>query len=125
MSIIIVNIIKAVVALGLLNVWLLRFSKATAYRGGNASSMVEEFAEYGLPGWFCYLIGVLKVGSAVALLGSFWMPSLAFPAAALIAALMIGAISMHIKVKDPIKKALPASAMLAMALVICLFYVAG
>lgn len=125
MSIVIVNIIKLVAALGLLNVWILRFNKATAYRGGEANSMIEEFAEYGLPVWFCYLIGLLKVGSAFALLGSLWLPSLGLPAAALIVGLMVGAVSMHIKVKDPIKKLLPASAMLVMALGICASTIVG
>ena len=119
MAILLVSILKVVVALGLINVWFLRFNRATAYRGGNASSMLEEFREYGLPVWFCYFVGVLKVGAAIALLGSFWLPLLALPTAALVAVLMLGAVGMHVKVKDPIKKSLPALAMLAMALVIC------
>jgi hypothetical protein len=111
--------IQLVVALGLLNVWLLRSKKATAYRGGTAKTLREEFAVYGLPGWFCDVVGFLKITSALALLAGFWIPSLILPAAALIVVLMLGAVSMHAKVRDPIVKTLPAAAMLLMSLLIC------
>ncbi len=103
-------------ALGLLNVWLLRFNQRTAYRGGSAGSMREEFATYGLPAWFVYVIGALKVGSAIALIVGIWMPVLVLPAAGLISVLMLGALSMHIKIHDPLKKMLPALGMLALCL---------
>lgn len=54
---IITQIAQLIVGLGLLNVWLIRFNKATAYRGGAAQSMKQEFAAYGLPEWFCYVVG--------------------------------------------------------------------
>ena len=113
-----VLLLQIIVALGLLNVWLLRFNKATAYRGGQATTMREEFAAYGLPVWFCYLMGFLKVGSALALLAGIFLPELVFPAAALIAVLMAGALAMHVKVKDPVIKSLPALLVLVMCLVI-------
>ena len=115
----IIYILQIIVALGLLNVWLLRFNQRTAYRGGNASSMREEFAAYGLPAWFAYLIGVLKIGSALALIVGIWLPVLVLPAAGLISVLMVGALSMHIKIHDPLKKSLPALGMLALSLAIC------
>jgi hypothetical protein len=113
-----VLILQVIVALGLLNVWLLRFNKSTAYRGGAAQTMREEFAAYGLPVWFCYLVGFLKVTSALALLAGFFLPELVFPAAAIIAVLMAGALAMHVKVKDPAIKSLPALLVLVMCLVI-------
>jgi uncharacterized membrane protein YphA (DoxX/SURF4 family) len=108
-------LLQTITALGLLNVWLLRFNKNTAYRGGQATNLIEEFAVYGLPAWFCYLIGALKVSAAIALLLGFMYPQLIPPAAGLIAVLMVGAVAMHMKVKDPIKKAIPASLMLLMS----------
>ena len=113
---ILVQICQIVVGCGLLNVWLLRFNKATAYRGGNASSMLEEFAAYGLPAWSCYLVGFLKVASAFALLAGLLYPVLILPAASIVAALMAGAIVMHLKVADPFKKSLPAISLLALSL---------
>lgn len=107
--------LQVVLALGLLNVWLLRSSKATAYRGGDAKSLHQEFEEYGLPTWFFWLVGFLKVGSALALLAGLWMPGLVLPAAGVVVVLMLGALSMHVKVGDPPTKSLPALLMLAMS----------
>ena len=110
-----IGILQVVVALGLLNVWLLRYSKKTEYRGGTASNLKEEFAVYGFPEWFYYLIGALKVGSAIALIYGLTNPSVPFGAAGLVTLLMIGALAMHIKVKDPLKRSVPAFVMLAMS----------
>ena len=112
--------LKLTVALGILNVWLLRSSKATAYRGKDAKTLREEFAVYGLPFSIFCLIGVLKIGFAMALLASLWIPSLAQSAALGMGALMLGAFFMHLKVKDPISKALPSLAVLAMCAAIAL-----
>ena len=54
-------IFQLTVALGILNVWLLRASKATPFRGGDAKTLRQEFAAYGLPFWFMCVVGVLKV----------------------------------------------------------------
>ena len=112
-------LLQLIVSFGLLNVWLVRANKRTAYRGGAAQTLKEEFAVYGLPGWFCNLIGVLKVSSALLLIAGFWLPELILPAAGMIAALMVGAVTMHAKVKDPLVKTLPAAAMLLMSLLLC------
>jgi len=108
-------ILQVILALGLLNVWLLRASSATSYRGGTARSLREEFDAYGLPTWFFYLIGLLKISSAGLLLSGIWFPEAIVPAAALVVALMVGALAMHVKVKDPAVRSLPALAMLAMS----------
>lgn len=115
---ILISSLQLIIALGLLNVWLLRFSKKTDYRGGDASNLIEEFAVYGLPVWFCYLIGFLKISAAFMLLLGLWIPELSLPASLLVIALMLGAVSMHAKVKDPIKKTLPAGAMLLMSVIV-------
>lgn len=111
-------ILQVAAALGLLNVWLVRFHRPTEYRGGNASSMIEEFATYGLPAWFAYVIGSLKIGAALALIAGIWIPTLVLPAAALICILMVGALTMHVKIGDPLKKSLPALGMLGLCLAI-------
>lgn len=113
-------ILQIAVALGLLNVWLLRYNRATGYRGGKAQNMREEFAVYGLPGWFTYVVGFLKVAAALCLLLGIWIHPIVLPAAALVAALMVGALAMHIKVHDPLKKSLPALSVLVLSLLICI-----
>ncbi len=109
---------RFVVALGLLNVWLLRTGKATSWRGGDAKNMREEFAAYGLPPWFVGVIGSLKVALSILLIVGVWVPSVTRPAAIGLSILMLGAIAMHVKVKDPLKKSLPATLVLALCLVV-------
>lgn len=111
-------ILQIIVALGLLNVWLVRSGAATEYRGAAARSLKQEFSAYGLPDIAFYIVGALKVGSAVALVAGLWMPELVAPAAGVVAVLMVGALAMHVKVKDPAKKSVPALLMLAMCVAI-------
>lgn len=112
------SILQIIVALGLLNVWLVRAGSSTAYRGGAATSLKEEFAAYGLPEMVFYIVGVLKVGAALAFIAGLWMPQLVEPAAGVVAVLMVGALAMHVKVKDSVKKSVPAFLMLAMSIAI-------
>lgn len=112
--------LQLIVALGILNVWLLRSGKATAFRGGDAKTLRQEFAAYGLPFWFMCVIGVLKVGLALALLAGIWNHRITQPAAIGMGALMMGAFVMHLKVKDPITKAMPSIVVLAMCAAIAL-----
>ncbi|MCY7378614.1 MAG: DoxX family protein [Gemmatimonadaceae bacterium] len=114
----ILAICQIVAALGLLNVWLLRFSQGTPYRGGEAHSMREEFQAYGLPAWFTWVIGALKIGVAISFIAGLWISALVLPAALLLSVLMLGALAMHVKVHDPLKKSLPAVGMLTLALII-------
>jgi hypothetical protein len=111
-------IVQIFIALGLLNVWFIRFRKPTPYRGGSARSMPEEFSAYGLPSWVLWAVGGLKVGSALCLIAGIWVPALIAPAATVILVLMVGAIAMHLKVQDPLIKSVPATAMLALAAVV-------
>lgn len=113
-----VSVFQVLVALGLLNVWLLRFNQSTPYRGAGARSMPQEFAAYGLPPWSTYLVGALKIGAAVCLIAGLWMPVLVLPAALLVSILMLGALAMHLKVHDPWKKSTPALSILILCAVI-------
>lgn len=105
-------ILQLVVGLGILNVWLLRFNKDTSYRGGDASSMKEEFKTYGLPESFIYIVGFIKVTLAIMLIAGIWIESLVFPAAIGMAIMMLGAIIMHLKIKDTLRQTLPALSLL-------------
>lgn len=109
------TVLQIIIALGIFNVWLLRFGSSTEWRGGEAQNMKEEFAAYGLPAWFMIAIGIAKVGLASLLLAGLWLPEITRFAALGMVALMLGAVSMHIKVGDPLRKSLPALSMLAMS----------
>ena len=116
----IANLLQVIMAGGLLNVWLLRFNKHTPFRGGSSKSIIEEFASYGLPSWFSYLIGALKISSALLLIAGIWVPQLVLPVSILVSSLMIGAILMHLKIRDPLIKSLPALLMLILGISIIL-----
>lgn len=97
------------VALGVLNVWLLRANKPSPYRGGTARTLREEFTAYGLPTGSMYLIGAIKIMLALALIAGIWFPLLVRPAAIGMGLMMLGAVAMHLKIKDPLQKSLPAA----------------
>lgn len=112
------SLLQVIVGLGLLNVWLVRGRSATSYRGGTAATLKDEFAAYGLPGFAYYVVGALKVGSAILLIAGLWLSLPVQVAAGLVAALMVGALAMHVRVGDPPMKSLPAALMLAMSVAI-------
>jgi len=70
--------------------------------------MRAEFAAYQLPAWSLYAVGALKVGAALCLLAGLWFHAVVFPAALVVCLLMLGALAMHLKIRDPFKKFLPA-----------------
>jgi uncharacterized membrane protein YkgB len=112
------QILQIIVALGILNVWFLRFGKPSPWRGGSAKNMVEEFAVYGLSSSVMYGVGFVKVLLAVLLLVGVWVPALTVPAALVLAAILLGSVAMHVKVKDPLTKSIPAAAILLLSLLV-------
>ena len=114
-------ILQLIISIGLINVWFFRFNKATEFRAGNAKNMREEFQAYGLPAWSMYLVGAAKVIIAVLLIVSIWFKELLVYNLLALAVLMIAAVLMHIKVKDPIKKSYPALSILFMIALIFYF----
>lgn len=116
----VVNACQLIIGLGLLSVWLLRSEKPTMWRGGNAKNMREEFAVYGLSPGFMKMVGFLKVSLGLCLIIGLWVPNITRPAAIGVAALMLGAVAMHVKVKDPLRSSLPAFTLLVLAIVVAI-----
>ena len=108
--------LQLIVAMSLVNVWLVRFKKSTKYRGGNAKNMIEEFQLYGLPKWFMYIVGLMKITIAIMLVVGIFINVLVLPAAAVLVLLMLGAVGVHVKVKDPMIKYIPAVLILGAAI---------
>ena len=108
-------------ALWILNVWFNRFDKDTGYRGGDATNMREEFAAYGLSEKAMYAVGATKVSLAVLMLIGLVKPRLTRPASTGLAGLMVGAIAMHVKVKDPIKRSAPAITVFSLSTLAAIF----
>lgn len=111
-------LLQVIVGLSILNVWLVQNQKATRWRGGDATTIFEEFRVYGLPVWSVYVVGTLKVILALLLLAGIWFPTLRFPAAVGLAILLTGSIAMHFKIGDPLIKSFPAALFLVLSLVI-------
>jgi uncharacterized membrane protein YphA (DoxX/SURF4 family) len=110
--------LQLIVGLSILNVWLVQNQKATRWRGGDATTLKEEFQAYGLPDWALYLVGAIKVTLAVLLIAGIWYPVLRQPAALGLAAMLFGSIAMHLKIGDPLIKSFPAALFVTMCLVI-------
>jgi uncharacterized membrane protein YphA (DoxX/SURF4 family) len=116
----ILSILQLVVGLGLLNVWLVRAGSPTEYRGGEAKNLREEFQAYGLPDIAFHIVGALKVVAGIVLVAGLWLPAPVKVAAGVVAVLMVGALAMHMKVGDPVKRSVPAALMLVMCAAILL-----
>ena len=110
-------ILKLIVSFSILNVWLLRAGKQSPYRGGNANTIKEEFAAYGLSESTMKAVGAVKCILAVLLLVSIVEQPLENYAVAGICLSMLGAISMHLKIKDPLGKSMPAALFFVLTLI--------
>ncbi len=111
-------LLQIVIALGIVNVWIIRRDRATGFRPDGSANIAEEFARYGLSDTVRRLVGGTKLALAALLLIGIVYPVLAVAAAAGIAVLMAGAVGAHIKVRDPLMKSVPALLMLAMSTVV-------
>ena len=103
-------VIQLVIALGIVNVWILRPGRSTPWRPDGASNMKEEFRKYGLPDWLRVAVGFAKLTLAGLLVVGIWFPPLAAGAAAALAAVIA-----HIRAGDPPRKSLPAFSMLLLS----------
>ncbi|SHH60496.1 DoxX family protein [Winogradskyella jejuensis] len=115
-----ITVLKLIVGLSLLNVWLLQRDKNTKWRGGNASTLSEEFKVYGLSPYMFKIVGGLKIILAIGLLLSIYYTSFASICAIGLAILLTGSIAMHLKIKDPLFKSFPAALFLTLCLIIAL-----
>lgn len=113
-----VSLFQVVIGLSVMRVWTINFNKSTPWRGGGARNMKEEFTAYGLPMWMVYFVGVLKVIFSIGLIAGLWIPELISFSASGIAIFMFFAILMHVKIKDPIKKSIPALTFMVLSLLI-------
>ncbi len=109
---------QLIIALSVIRVWTMNFNKPSRWRGGGAKNMKEEFIAYGLPSWIMYLVGTLKVVFSIGLIAGLWIPELVKFSASGIAIMMFFAIVMHVKIKDPISRSIPAITFLILSVLI-------
>ena len=110
--------LKIIVGISIINVWLIQPNKPSKWRGGDATTIIEEFNVYGLSKTFYNIIFVVKVGLAVLLLVSIKYDFLTLYSSLGLATLLLGSIAMHFKVKDALFKSFPAFLFMALNLVI-------
>lgn len=113
---------QIIIALGIINVWILRRDRPTPYRPDGAASIQEEFDRYGLPDWAWRVVGTAKLTLAGLLLVGIFVPAVASFAAAGMALLMLGAVSAHVRVSDPAIKSMPAFLMMLLSTVVVVAY---
>ena len=100
-------VLQALVAASIIFVWVVRYD-----------NIIQEFKQYGLPDWLRDLVGILKLTFALLLLLGIQRASLAMVGGLGIAGLMGCAFAMHLRVKNPAFKMLPALTLLALSLII-------
>ena len=110
--------LKLIVGLSILNVWLIQSNKPSKWRGGDATTITEEFSVYGLSKTFYYIVFAVKVGLAILLLVSIKYDVFSLYSSIGLAALLGGSIAMHLKVKDALFKSFPAFLFMIMNLII-------
>ena len=110
--------LKLIVGLSILNVWLIQPNKPSKWRGGDATTITEEFSVYGLSKTFYYIVFAVKVGLAILLLVSIKYDIFSLYSSIGLAALLGGSIAMHLKVKDALFKSFPAFLFMIMNLII-------
>ena len=103
--------IQIIVALSILNVWFVRASRQTPFRGASARNLQEEFEKYGLSKQMFLVTSVIKPLLAVSLLIAIFVPYITKPASLALAFFMLGALYMHFRVRDELTKYLPALGM--------------
>mmetsp|Transcript_70177 Transcript_70177/g.124911 ORF Transcript_70177/g.124911 Transcript_70177/m.124911 type:complete len:426 (-) Transcript_70177:66-1343(-) len=99
---------QCLIAFPVFSVMTIRASEETPFRPGGAKTLEQEFAAYGYPVWFYWLIRIVKPSCAVLLVLGLVFPVLALVGAAVIFVVMIGAVGSHIKVGDPLQASIPS-----------------
>tara|TARA_B100002019_G_C20941656_1_gene437115 strand:- start:55 stop:444 length:390 start_codon:yes stop_codon:yes gene_type:complete len=99
-------------------IWVCRTTVASSYRVGNAQTLSEEFTEAGFTEGVYMVMRVLKpIFAFLLVIGivyePFFIPCMTFTTLA-----MIGAVYAHVKVRDNIKKMIPAITLLVFCFVV-------
>ena len=116
------KIIILIISIIVLNVWLIRPKVhdlfGYSFRGGHAKSLLEEFTVYGISSEIFYLVGFLKVTTALMLLAGLRYSWMKLPASILMALFMATAFYMHYTVADEILKFVPSGILLSLSLIL-------
>jgi len=109
-----------IVSITVLCAWTFRMNRPSLFRGGDTTTMLEEFQAYGLSKNTMIIVGVCKVIAAIALLLGLRFQKLVVPAAAVMAGFMCAAIYFHLSISDPVVPTAPSTLMLLSCVTIIL-----
>lgn len=109
-----------IVSITVLCAWTFRMNRPSLFRGGDTTTMLEEFHAYGLSKNTMIIVGVCKVIAAIALLLGLRFQKLVVPAAAVMAGFMCAAIYFHLSISDPVVPTAPSTLMLLSCVTIIL-----
>ena len=102
------TVCKVLLSVSLFYVWVVRYE-----------NIKKEFIDYKLPTWLRDLVGILKLSFSLMIISNdkdlVWIGSMG------IIVLMVGALSTHFKVKNPIQKMIPAITLSILCLMIIYF----
>lgn len=112
--------IQLAIGMGVLSVWVLRFSKVSRYKQVGVSSSIEEPRIYGFPKSVMLLIGVLKVLFSVGLIIGIFYSALIRPSAIGLAVMMLGTMIVKFREYQDASRIFPSFLMLAFCLLILL-----
>jgi len=116
------RILILIVSLTVLSVWTFRMNENSAFRGGGATTMLEEFQAYGLTETQMYVVGGFKTVAALLLLLGLRFRRLVMPGAGIMAVFMMGAVYMHGSIGDGLIPTLPSVWMLVCCILILVFH---
>jgi putative oxidoreductase len=83
---------------------------------------VENFRHFGYPQWFRVVTGSLEVLGGLGLLIGIWLPWLTALASTGLALVMLGAVSTHVRIREPLQKIALPIVMGALAIVVAVNY---
>ena len=112
------DMLQLIIGVSIMIIWIARTTTASAYRVGDAQTLSQEFTEAGFTEGVYQVMRILKpIFAFLLVIGivyePFFIPCMTFTTLA-----MIGAVYAHVKVRDNIKKMIPAITLLTFCFIV-------
>lgn len=98
----------------------LMFLMAGVMKISGAQMHVDNFRKWGLPQWFRVVTGLVELLGAAGMIVGIWLPAWAALAGIWLAVTMLGAVIVHIRVKDPVSQMAMSIILLLLSLAVVL-----
>lgn len=94
------------------------FLGAGGQKLAGSEEMVNDFERFGYPRWFLYVTGAVEITGAIGMLAGIFLPVVGALAGLWLAAVMLGAIFTHLRLKDSASKMVPALVLVVLVLAV-------